>query len=58
MTSYLITGANRGIGLALTTLLAERGDTVIATARDPKPHQSFLRWPTAFPTGLIFSPLM
>lgn len=29
----LITGANRGIGLALATLAAARGDTVIATTR-------------------------
>lgn len=35
MTTYLITGANRGIGLALATVFAERGDTVITTARDP-----------------------
>ena len=31
----LITGANRGIGLALTRLAAERGDRVLAAARRP-----------------------
>lgn len=35
MSTILITGANRGIGLALTEAFAARGDTVIATVRDP-----------------------
>ena len=35
MTTVLITGANRGIGLALTRLYAERGDTVFACCREP-----------------------
>jgi NAD(P)-dependent dehydrogenase (short-subunit alcohol dehydrogenase family) len=34
--TVLITGANRGIGLQLATNYAERGWTVIATARKPK----------------------
>lgn len=34
MTTYCITGANRGIGLELTRQLAKRGDKIIATARD------------------------
>ena len=34
--NILLTGGNRGIGLALVTLYAERGDTVHVTARDPK----------------------
>jgi len=34
--TVLVTGANRGIGLAMTKNYAERGWTVIATARKPK----------------------
>ena len=32
----VVTGANRGIGLELARQLSARGDTVIATARDPE----------------------
>jgi NAD(P)-dependent dehydrogenase (short-subunit alcohol dehydrogenase family) len=35
MTTVLITGANRGIGYALTEALIKRGDRVIAMVRDP-----------------------
>jgi NAD(P)-dependent dehydrogenase (short-subunit alcohol dehydrogenase family) len=35
MTTVLITGGNRGIGLALARRYAARGDRVIATARSP-----------------------
>ncbi|MEM8757606.1 MAG: SDR family oxidoreductase [Planctomycetota bacterium] len=35
MSTYLITGANRGIGFELAKQLAERQDIVIGTARDP-----------------------
>ena len=34
MTTWLITGANRGLGLELSRQLIARGDTVIGTARD------------------------
>ncbi|MBY0612538.1 MAG: SDR family oxidoreductase [Beijerinckiaceae bacterium] len=34
MTTFLITGANRGIGLELTRQALARGDSVIAAARD------------------------
>lgn len=36
MTTFLITGANRGLGLGMARHAAERGYTVIGTARDPK----------------------
>jgi NAD(P)-dependent dehydrogenase (short-subunit alcohol dehydrogenase family) len=35
MSTILITGANRGIGLALTNVYAQRGDTVFACCRVP-----------------------
>ncbi|MEI8144064.1 MAG: SDR family oxidoreductase [Alphaproteobacteria bacterium] len=35
MRTTLVTGANRGIGLALVKTLLSRGDKVIATSRDP-----------------------
>ena len=35
MTRYLITGANRGLGLEFTRQLLERGDSVIACCREP-----------------------
>jgi NAD(P)-dependent dehydrogenase (short-subunit alcohol dehydrogenase family) len=35
MAAILVTGAARGIGLALTRLFAARGDRVIAVCRDP-----------------------
>jgi NAD(P)-dependent dehydrogenase (short-subunit alcohol dehydrogenase family) len=38
MSHILITGANRGIGFALTKIYAQRGDTVFACCR--KPNQS------------------
>lgn len=37
MANILITGANRGIGLALTRLYRERGDTVYAVCRNTSP---------------------
>ena len=38
MTTTLITGANRGIGLEMTRQLAARGDTVIAVCRRASPE--------------------
>lgn len=35
MPTVLVTGANRGIGLALVTAFADSGDDVVATVRDP-----------------------
>lgn len=38
MTTTLITGANRGIGLEMTRQLSKRGDTVIAACRSRSPE--------------------
>lgn len=35
MSTYLVTGANRGLGLEFCKQLLERGDAVIATCREP-----------------------
>ena len=36
MATVLITGTNKGVGLELVKIYAARGDTVIATCRDPE----------------------
>ena len=42
MTLSVVTGANRGIGLAMTRLLKERGHTVVAACRKESPELSAL----------------
>lgn len=39
---YLVTGANRGIGLQFAKTLSERGDHVFATARNPEEADELL----------------
>jgi NAD(P)-dependent dehydrogenase (short-subunit alcohol dehydrogenase family) len=40
---YLVTGANRGIGLELARQLSQRGNRVIATARQPESARELAR---------------
>jgi NAD(P)-dependent dehydrogenase (short-subunit alcohol dehydrogenase family) len=41
--TYVVTGANRGIGIAFAKTLSERGDHVIATARHPESARELAR---------------
>ncbi len=43
--AWLVTGANRGIGLVFARLLCERGDRVIATARHPERARELAKLP-------------
>ncbi len=43
--TYLVTGANRGIGLALTRSLCRRGDRVIAACREPGKARDLAKLP-------------
>jgi NAD(P)-dependent dehydrogenase (short-subunit alcohol dehydrogenase family) len=43
--AYLVTGANRGIGLAFAQQLCKRGDRVIATCRQPEKARELAKLP-------------
>jgi NAD(P)-dependent dehydrogenase (short-subunit alcohol dehydrogenase family) len=49
MARTLVTGANRGIGLALVETFAERGDHVVATARDASTVDALAALVSRFP---------
>lgn len=49
MTTYLITGANRGVGWAMVQQLAAAGDTVFAACRTPASAESLQALATANP---------
>jgi NAD(P)-dependent dehydrogenase (short-subunit alcohol dehydrogenase family) len=53
----LVTGANRGLGLALTTALLQRGDRVVATARHPGKATALNTLTGQFPGRLHVLPL-
>ncbi|MCZ7672970.1 MAG: SDR family NAD(P)-dependent oxidoreductase [Chloroflexi bacterium] len=57
MQNILITGANRGIGLALTQQLLANGDRVIATCRQPRHAGDLTRLNDQFPERLTILPL-
>jgi NAD(P)-dependent dehydrogenase (short-subunit alcohol dehydrogenase family) len=40
---FLVTGANRGIGLAFARALSARGDSVVATARQPEKARDLVK---------------
>ncbi len=52
MRTILITGANRGLGLALTTILLYRGETIIAACRSPQSADGLLDLAKHYPDTL------
>lgn len=57
MTQYLVTGANRGIGLEFINQLLARGDRVIATCRQPARAAQLNQLSGRFPGHLKILPL-
>ncbi|HET9033236.1 MAG TPA: SDR family oxidoreductase [Dokdonella sp.] len=57
MTQYLVTGANRGIGLEFVNQLLARGDRVIATSRQPARAAELNQLSGRFPGHLKILPL-
>lgn len=57
MTQYLVTGANRGIGLEFVNQLLARGDRVIATSRQPARAAELNQLSGRFPGHLKVLPL-
>ena len=55
MTTCLITGANRGIGLELARHYAKSGATVLATARDPEAAADLAQLKKLHPSLEIFA---
>lgn len=53
MTTILITGANRGIGLALTSGFLRQGEQVIATAREPEQAAELQALAAEYPSALF-----
>ena len=53
----LISGANRGIGLGLVRVFIERGDTVVATAREPRGAQELQALQAQYAAQLQVLPL-
>ncbi len=49
MAMWMVTGANRGIGLEYVRQLLEGGQQVIATAREPEQAEALLTLQTAYP---------
>ena len=54
---YLITGTNRGIGLELTRQLVARGDSIIATCRQPRAANALQQLSKQYGERLTLLPL-
>lgn len=55
--TFLITGANRGIGLAVTRVLLSQGDKVFAACREPQKAEELKALQKAHPGALELVPL-
>lgn len=55
--NFFITGANRGLGLAITQVALSEGDTVLAAARQPEKSEELKKLKTQYGSHLVLIPL-
>jgi NAD(P)-dependent dehydrogenase (short-subunit alcohol dehydrogenase family) len=55
--TFFISGANRGLGLAITQVALGEGDTVLAGCRQPEKSEELKKLKTQYASRLVFIPL-
>ena len=55
--NFFITGANRGLGLAITQVALSEGDTVLAGCRQPEKSEELKKLKAQYGSHLVLIPL-